>query len=245
MKAGFPVLVEKGYFETDVDGNYTWMGHYQFVSGYDDSVEAMIVQDTYLDGPDFYIKNDEFLEGWRSFNYLFLVVYPRVREEEVLALLGDWVDPTWANQHALEIARLETTTLTGVDQFFAWYNLGTSYVNLADYVSAAQAYDQAFMAYANLPDNNQRPFRMVWYQTGPYFAYYYSARYQDVLDLANTTFATIQERLVLEESLYWRGMAKVALGDITGAEEDFRRSLVIHPGFTPTLEAMRNLGLTP
>ena len=245
IAAGFPVLVEKGYFETDVDGNYTWMGHYQFVSGYDDSVEAMIVQDTYLDGPDFYIKNDEFLEGWRSFNYLFLVVYPRVREEEVLALLGDWVDPTWANQHALEIARLETTTLTGVDQFFAWYNLGTSYVNLADYVSAAQAYDQAFMAYANLPDNNQRPFRMVWYQTGPYFAYYYSARYQDVLDLANTTFATIQERLVLEESLYWRGMAKVALGDITGAEEDFRRSLVIHPGFTPTLEAMRNLGLTP
>ncbi|MCU0484983.1 MAG: C39 family peptidase [Anaerolineales bacterium] len=245
IAAGFPVLVEKGYFETDVDGNYTWMGHYQFVTGYDDSVEAMIVQDTYLDGPDFYIKNDEFLEGWRSFNYLFLVVYPRAREEEVLALLGDWVDPTWANQHALEIASLETSTLTGVDQFFAWYNVGTSYVNLADYVSAAQAYDQAFLTYANLPDNNQRPFRMVWYQTGPYFAYYYSARYQDVLDLANTTFATIQERLVLEESLYWRGMAKVALGDTAGAEEDFRRSLVIHPDFPPTLEAMRNLGLTP
>jgi hypothetical protein len=66
-----------------------------------------------------------------------------------------------------------------------------------------------------------------------------------VLDLANTTFATIQDRLVLEESLYWRGMAKVALGDIAGAEEDFRRSLVIHPDFAPTLEAMSNLGLTP
>ena len=29
--------------------------------------------------------------------------------------------------------------------------------------------------------------RMMWYQTGPYFAYYYSARYQDVINLANTT----------------------------------------------------------
>lgn len=245
IAAGFPVLVEKGYYETDADGKYSWLGHYQFVTGYDDSVQAMVVQDTYLDGPDFYIKNDKFIEGWRSFNFLFLVVYPRAREPEVLNLLGEWVDPTWANQRALEIAQLEAVTLTGVDQYFAWYNVGTSYVNLQDYTSAAQAYDQAFLIYTQLPDDGLRPFRMVWYQTGPYFAYYYSGRYQDVLNLANTTFATIQERLVLEESLYWRGMAKVALGDIAGAETDFRRSLVIHPDFQPTLDAISNLGMVP
>lgn len=245
VAAGFPVVVEKGYYETDADGKYSWLGHYQFVTGYDDSVQAMVVQDTYLDGPDFYVKNEEFIQGWRSFNFLFLVVYPRQHESEVLALLGDWADAGWANRHALELALLETATLTGAEQYFAWYNLGTSYVNLQDYASAAQAYDQAFLAYAQLPDDGLRPFRMVWYQTGPYFAYYYAGRYQDVIALANTTFATIQERLVLEESLYWRGMAKVALGDIAGAETDFRKSLEIHPDFQPTLEAMRNLGLEP
>lgn len=163
----------------------------------------------------------------------------------MLALLGDWADNDWANRHALELATREFAELTGVDQYFALYNLGSVNVSLLDYAAAAQAYDRAFLAYAQLPDDGLRPFRMVWYQTGPYFAYYYTGRYQDVLDLANTTFATIQERLVLEESLYWRGMAKVALGDTSGAEADFRKSLEIHPNFPPTLEAMRNLGLEP
>jgi tetratricopeptide (TPR) repeat protein len=245
IAAGFPVLVEKGYYETDADGHYSWLGHYQFVTGYDEGVQTVIVQDTYLDGPDFQIQEEEFIQGWRNFNFIFLVVYPRAREAEVLSLLGDWVDEAWSNRHAQEIAARETAELLGVDQYFAWYNLGSSYVSLQDYASAAQAYDQAFLAYALLPDDGLRPFRMVWYQTGPYFAYYYTARYQDVLSLANTTFDTIQNRLVLEESLYWRGMAKVALGDIAGAEFDFRKSLEVHPNFPPTLEAMRNLGLEP
>ena len=52
------------------------------------------------------------------------------------------------------------------------------------------------------------PFRMMWYQTGPYFAYYYAGRYQDVINLANVNKTIAQP--TLEESLYWRGMAEAA-----------------------------------
>jgi len=53
-------------------------------------------------------------------------------------------------------------------------------------------------------DNSERPYRIMWYQSGPYFAYYYSARYQDVINLADTTLYKTIAQPTLEESLYWR-----------------------------------------
>ena len=51
VAAGFPVLTEKGYYEYDYNGKLGWMGHYQYVTGYDDTKGVLIVQDTYRDGP--------------------------------------------------------------------------------------------------------------------------------------------------------------------------------------------------
>lgn len=48
---------------------------------------------------------------------------------------------------------------------------------------AAVAYDQAFAVYEQLPTDQR--WRVFWYQTGIYFAYFNTARYRDVLDLAN------------------------------------------------------------
>jgi len=75
---------------------------------------------------------------------------------------------------------------------------------------------------------------MIWYQTGPYWAYFYTSRYYDVLNLATTTLEAMSEP-VLEESYYWRGLARQALGDQTGAFNDLQRSLELHPGFGPSL----------
>ncbi|RPH56947.1 MAG: hypothetical protein EHM81_12320, partial [Chloroflexi bacterium] len=212
--AGFPVIIEKGYFERDANGKITWMGHYLFVTGYDDKQGGFIVQDAYLiPGKNLLSKYDIFVEGWRSFNYIFMVVYPLAKEQDVYALLGNWYDEKWADQHALGIDNQEVKTLTGLEAFFAWFNKGTSHVQLLQYNDAAPAFDQAFSIYATLgSDDKQRPYRMMWYQTWPYWAYYYSGRYQDVVDLANTTLYKTIAKPTLEESLYWRGLAYLALG---------------------------------
>jgi tetratricopeptide (TPR) repeat protein len=242
---GFPVLTEKGYYEYDYNGKLGWMGHYQFVTGYDEAKGVLLVQDTYNDGPNHEITYADFLDGWRSFNYVFLVTYPQERLDEVLALLGPWADPAWASSHAAEIAQAEIASMQGIDQFFAAFNLGTARVGLFQYYDAAVAYDYAFTLYANLPDDDNRPYRMMWYQTGPYFAYYYSGRYADVLNLATTTLVETISEPVLEESLYWRGMAKIALGDRDGALQDFRDSLKWHPNFGPSMEQLSYLGVAP
>ena len=234
LAAGFPVLVEKGYYEADYTGTVAWLGHYLYTTGYDDSTGEFIVQDAYLEpGRDMRVAYADYVEGWRSFNYLFMVVYPPELEADVYRALGSWGDPAWADEHALTIARAESESLQGIDRFFAWFNQGSSLVNLLRYPEAATAYDTAFGLYAQLEDDEtQRPYRIMWYQTGPYWAYFYSGRYQDVINLANTTrFETISEP-TLEESLYWRGLAKEALGDVNGAVADLAEAVRLNPNFS-------------
>jgi tetratricopeptide (TPR) repeat protein len=180
-------------------------------------------------------------KSWRAFNFTYLIVYPADKEAEVLALLGPDADETANWQNAARKASDEIYALTGIDQYFAWFNRGSSLVQLQDYAGGSAAYDEAFAVYPSIPEA-ERPWRMLWYQTGPYFAYFYSGRYWDVLSLAETTLAAMQSDKNLEESYYWRGMAKAALGDTTGAVADYQSSVKYHEGFTPALFQLNQLG---
>jgi hypothetical protein len=245
LASGFPLIAEKGYYEADYKGKIGWLGHYQFVTGYDDSTQELIVQDTWNDGPNFHIKYDRFIEGWRSFDFVFLVVYPTDHQSAVLASLGPYTDAPWAAQKALDQANQDVQKLTGIDQFFAWFAKGTSHVALQQYVDAASAYDQAFSIYASLgSDSTERPYRMMWYQTGPYWAYFYSGRYRDVINLANNTFQTVGDP-TLEESLYWRGMAEYALGNTSAGVGDVQKSVYYNMNFKAALAKLQEWGATP
>lgn len=252
VAAGFPVVAEKGIYETDLNGKYSWMGHYAFVTGYDDNKKEIIYQDTYQPapetkpGPNRHIKYSTFIEGWRAFNYLFMVVYPSEKEEEVLSLLGPLADEEQAARQALMTAQSEAQALEDIDQYFAWFNIGTSHVALFEYADAATAYDYAFNLYANLDvEDAVRPFRMMWYQTGPYKAYYYTNRFADVINLASATLKTPLDGEVLEESLYWRGMAYYMAGKTDLAVKDYREALKIHPKWLPATQALQDLGFQP
>ena len=229
---GFPVLVEKGYYEEDYTGKIAWLGHYLFTTGYDEALGEFVVQDAYLEpGHNMRVDYQTYEEGWRSFNYLFMVIYPPDQEWTVLTLLEEWADPVWSYTHALEIAQEESQTLSGVDSFFAWFNKGTSQVKLGRYLDAADSFDQAYQIYEGLVDDDAvRPYRITWYQTFPYQAYYYSGRYQDVINLADFTLDTIAEP-TLEETLYWRGMAYYALGNKDQAKTDLYQSVWLNPNF--------------
>lgn len=239
IAAGFPMLIEKGYEGASFDG---WMGHYQVLTGYDDDQEMFTVQDSYR-GPDKLISYDNLQTYWRHFNYLFFVIYPPGRETEVLTLLGPYMDETYAQQYAAQKASNEIFSSTGRPQFFAWFNRATNLMLLQDYGGAAAAYDEAFQVYNDL-DPEIRPWRIMWYQTGPYWAYFYTGRYYDVINLATLTLENMSEK-VLEESYYWRALAKEALGDIDGAINDLRTSVSVHPDWEPGLIHLERLGVVP
>ena len=240
LAAGFPVIVEKGF---EPESKLGWMGHYEVITGYSDGKQKFTAQDSYIQ-PDLPVSYDDMLKNWRAFNYLYIVVYPIDREKETLALLGPQANETANFQYAATKASNEIYQLTDPgDQFFAWYNRGSSLVRLQDYAGAAAAYDQAYTMYPTIPDK-KKPWRMLWYQTVPYFAYYYTVRYSDVRNLSTLTINHASEPAI-EESFYWRGLAELALGDQSDAVIDFRESLTWHPNFAPTLEQLSALGVQP
>ncbi len=250
--SGFPVVIEKGVMIKETStGIVTWMGHYNLVVGYDDVTREVIVRDAYYSPPnyplDYRIPYDQLMQEWQNFNYVFLVIYPPERQNDVYNLLGDYANENAASQIAFQKASDEVYTSSGVDTFFAWYNRGTNQVALQDYYGAAQSYDEAFKYLASMPKDLVPPkiMRMVWYQTGPYFAYYYSGRYQDVIDLAKQALALPTQGPYLEESFYWRAQAEIALGDKQSAVDDLGKSLEYHPGFSPSVNLMNQLGVSP
>jgi len=238
VAAGFPTLIEIGYEPPDKD----WMGHYELITGYDDTLGRLIVQDTYIMA-DFPIPYEEVITYWRHFNSIYIVLYPPESEAWVMELLGPHADEIANYQYAAQIASDEIVTRSGRDLYFAWFNRGTNLMYLQDYAGAAEAYDQAFQIYATL-DPAIRPWRMLWYQTGPYFAYYFSGRYYDVINLADNVL-TNMDKPIHEESFYWRALAKEALGDVEGAIADLRSSLQVHPDFEPSLQQLERLGVSP
>lgn len=248
LAADFPFIAEKGYYEEDYTTKVAWLGHYQFVTGYDDVAGELIVQDTWNDGPNFRIAYEDFVsnEAWLSFDNIFIVVYQPEREAELLRVLGPYADDAWASNHAREVAEERVADSIGIDQYFAWFAKGTSHVALFEYADAATAFDQAFAIYNELgKDDKQRPYRMMWYQTGPYKAYFYTGRYQDVIDLANVTLTETISKPTLEESLYWRAQAKYMIGDTPGAIADYREALRLHPKWGAAIQALQDLGVQP
>jgi tetratricopeptide (TPR) repeat protein len=239
IAAGFPVLIERGYLEEIPE--FGWMGHYNVITGYDEDREVFTVQDTYPGVPNTTNSYERVGRHWRAFNYVYIIVYPADQEAKVLEILGPHADEAYNLQYAADKAREEVQGLSGRELFFGWYNIGTSLVNLQDYYGAAQAYDQAFEIYADI---YPRPYRLFWYSTGAYFAYYYTGRYQDVIDLADAVLGLSAEPAI-EETWVWRGRARLALGDVDGAVADFREALKWHPGWWVAQNELRNLGVTP
>lgn len=236
IAAGFPVVIETGLQA----GDDWWLGHYLVISGYDDPNGLLIAQDS-LTIPDRQMAASTLLvSGWRDFNYTYLVVYPAERESELLALLGPDADSAVNAVRALDKSQKEIGILTGRDLFFALYNQGSNLLALGQSQAAADAYDLAFAVYPSLPEND-RPWRIFWYDSAPFIAYYQAGRYQDVVDLTTSALNRLKHRN-LEEAHYWRGMAYESLGHQTQAAEDYRAAIAIRPGYTAAIEALNRLG---
>lgn len=217
----FPVIVEKGY---EPEG-YDWMGHYLLVTGYDDSVGIFNSMDSFK-GPNTRYEYDYFNEHWQQFNYTYIVLYTADREDELMALLGDDSDQ-WQNYiNALEIARAEA--MADQNNPYAWFNMGTNFVSLGMYDAAAQAYDKAISL--------GLPWRMMWYQFGPYEAYYYTDRYDDMIRIARQNQNDGGGHFV-EETRYYLGLAREGRGELDMALENYNAALAFNPNFAPAEDA--------
>lgn len=219
VAGGFPVIIESGF---DVD-NLGWMGHYETIVGYDDSSQTIWTYDSYL-GPSQARTYAEMDFWWRHFNRTYIVLFPLDREADLRAIMGDYVNPTYAAQAALDVAKQEA--IADPTDGWAWFNMGTSYVKLGNYYDAVTAYEEAF--------KHEMPYRLLWYEFGPFEAYYRVGRYDEVNQLAENTETTTA---YIEEIAYWRGMVYAARGQNDLAINEFNKALSFNPNDEEALTA--------
>lgn len=223
----FLVIIESG-FEPAGEG---WFGHYETVIGYDDSRGTITVYDSYLgreNRPSVTRTYGEFDSAWQSFNRNYIVMYPAAREFELRNFLGaDWA--TFENiRKAAEIAQREAAEAP--NNGFAWFNLGTSLTALGRYDEAVVAFGRAFEL--NLP------YRMMWYQFAPYEALLQVGRFDEVIDLANSTLRTTP---YVEETHYYKGRAFEYQGSYVSAYEEYSTAVEFNPNYLQAQTALRRV----
>jgi tetratricopeptide (TPR) repeat protein len=229
---GMPVMVETWLEPKPNDG----MGHYRLLTGYDDATREWIVYDSYvshgISKSDPYqgirIPYDELASLWRVFNRTYLIIYTAEQSPQVEALLGPTLDDATMWQQALVRAQAEIAA--NPRDAFAWFNLGSTLTAMQRYDEAAAAFDQARQI--------GLPWRMLWYQFGPFRAYSEVGRHAEVLALAEATLATTQD---IEELHYWRGRALQAMGQLDAARAAYDRAVSLNPFFSAAADARRAL----
>ena len=229
LSNGLPVLIETWLEPHPNDG----MGHYRLLTGYDDAAQEWIVYDSYVSGG---LKKGDPYQGirlpyaemealWRIFNHTYLLVYPAQQAPLATAILGADADAAAAQERGLAQARAAVDAQP--QDAFAWFNLGSDLTALAQFAEAADAFDRARQI--------GLPWRMLWYQFGPFEAYFETGRYKEVLALADATLKTTTD---VEELYFWRGRALAALGDAEGARQAFARAVALNPRYAAAVDEL-------
>ncbi|MBI5929449.1 MAG: C39 family peptidase [Chloroflexi bacterium] len=227
IAADFPVIIERGINVRDAG----WMGHYSLVVGYDDAEGDLYLFDSYFGSnknqgrPE---RQDSIELGWKQFNYTYIVLYDPSREAELREVLANYADPAYAANDAFERAR-QAATLDPDDKF-AWFNMGTALTLLG-------RYDEAVLAY-NRARTLDLPYRIWWYQFGPYIAYYQAGQYNEVITIADTTESN---QTYIEEIYYYRGLAYAAENKPEDAVKEFDKALRYNKNFTKADEAKQEV----
>ncbi|HQV70180.1 MAG TPA: C39 family peptidase [Thermoflexales bacterium] len=222
---GLPVIIETWFIPQPNDE----MGHYRLAMGFTraKTTDEFVFFDSY-EGENVRMPAQEIDALWKAFNRAMLVVWSPTQDGDVRALLGERMNDAPMRQRALAVARAEAAA--NPKDKFAWFNVGTNLLALGDGAGAAQAYDRARAI--------GLPWRMMWYQFGPYAAYYAAQRYDDVIQLANETLKSVNN---LEESYYWRGVAHAAKDDAEAARADLQKAISLNANYEAARNALEKL----
>ena len=228
-----PVLIETWLEPEPNDG----LGHYRLLIGYDDAAQEWIASDSFVGTG---VKPNETYRGirvsyqemdplWAVFNRTYLILYPDRLTPLVQAIIGEDMSQSIMWQNSLQ--RFQQEIQARPNDPFAWFNLGSSLVAMGQFEQAAIAYDQA--------RNIGLPWRMLWYQFGPFEAYYQTGRYDELIGLAEATIRTSGGEI--EELFYWKGRALAAKNDAAGARQAWEEALALKPTYAAAAAALATL----
>lgn len=200
------------------------IGHYRVVKGYDETA-GTIIQDDSLQGRNLQYSYGDFNTLWEKFNFEYLVLVPKEKQEIVDAILGDDANPKAAWAKAVSSAQKELTI--NPDNVYARFNLSVAYYNTGNYQKSAEEFEKV---------ENRLPFRTLWYQIEPIQAYYELGNYDRVFEITNRVLNN--HNRAFSELYLLRGRVFLQQGNPAAAKAEFEKAMLYNKNLKSAQEAV-------
>lgn len=149
------------------------IGHFRIVKGYDNS-EGVFIQDDSLQNKNLKYAYADFDEIWKKFNYEYLVLVPKDKQEIAEQILGEDLDERMAWEKAVGNSLKELAeNPKDVD---AGFNLSVAYYKIGDYQKSVDEFEKV---------EDRLSFRTLWYQIEPILSYYQLENYDRVMQITD------------------------------------------------------------
>lgn len=221
IAADIPVIT-RTWLHADED-----IGHYRVVKGYDKSSQTIVQDDSFQDKNLVYTY-DEFNEIWEKFNYEYLVIFPKEKEQIVSSILGENVNKEYSWEQAKNASL--NATQKDPDNIYNYFNLSVAYFNLKEYKNAVDAYEKV---------STQLPFRTLWYQSEPIMAYYEIGNFDKVFAITDEILNG--ENSAYSELYFLRGNIYKKQDNLEAAKAEYEKAVYYNSNYKEAQLALQSL----
>ncbi|MBI4226001.1 C39 family peptidase [Candidatus Roizmanbacteria bacterium] len=201
------------------------IGHYRIVKGYNDET-GQIIQDDSLQNKNLWFSYEDFSSIWKHFNYEYLVLVPKDKQEIAEAILGEDKDAKIAWGKAVQNSQKQLEA--NPQDIYARFNLSVALYNIGDLQQSATEFEKV---------ENQLPFRTLWYQIEPIKAYNELGNYPRVFELTDKILNNWNR--AFSELYYLRGQIYLKQENKETARQEFEKAVFYNQNFKLPQEALR------
>lgn len=201
----------------------TWLsedediGHYRIIKGYNEKTKE-IIQDDSLQGKNLRYSYEDFNVLWKKFNYEYLVLVPKEKQNIADIILGENKDAKNAWTKAIKNAEEELKK--NPEDIYSRFNLSVAHYYTGKYQKSVKEFEKV---------ENNLPFRTLWYQTEPILAYYELGDYERVFSITDKIFNN--HNLAFSELYLLRGQIYQKQGNSQKAKEEFEKAVYYNSNF--------------
>lgn len=211
----------------------TWLtpnediGHYRVIKGYDEA-SGTFLQDDSLQNKNLTYTYADFNEIWKKFNYEYLVLVPKDKQEIAERILGENTDPKTAWQSAVNnsLSELESNP----NDIDARFNLSVAYYHVGDYQKSVEEFEKV---------ESLLPFRTLWYQIEPIEAYYELGNYDRVMAITDRVLN--YHNRAFSELYILRGKIYQSRGQTDLARSEFQKAVQYNSSLREAQELLNSI----
>lgn len=208
----------------------TWLkadddiGHYRIIKGYDEA-RGVFIQDDSLQGKDLEYTYADYDDIWKKFNFEYLVLVPKDKEELAKQIIGEDVDEKKAWEKAAKNSKKQLAA--DPNDVDAGFNLSVAYYKLGEYEKSVEEFEKV---------ENRLSFRTLWYQIEPILSYYELGNDERVMQISekvlNNQNRAYSELYVLKGKIYQKQ------GNSEAARQEFQKAVHYNSGLKEAREAL-------